>query len=127
MLRPLEPQIFLIIHVERAEIGKDPPAYAKLVGQSERYRQRHRAEIILVAAKRITRDCVARPNPGGSKTAQIVAADKEPVLQEHLVPTPAEDVTDFPGEAQNPFRRDGVIIAGIHLVTDVSDTKSGAG
>src|SRR5207244_524712 len=70
---------------------------------------------------------VARTDAGGCKAAQIIAADKEPVLQQHLLPTPAENIAALDIKAQHPLRGDRIIITEICLVSDIFDTKPSSG
>ena len=57
----------------------------------------------------------ARPDPGILKAAQIVAADKETILEQYLLTIPAKDIARLAGKTQYPFRCNGVIITEIYF------------
>ena len=78
--------------IERAEIGEYAPAEAEFLGQPERHAQSDRADIVFLAAEGVVADRIARADAGILKPAQIVAADKEAVLKQHLLAIPAEDI-----------------------------------
>src|SRR5262249_42961159 len=98
-------------------------AQPELLRQAERHAEGHRAEIVFLAAERVAAHRVARSDTGALKPAQIVTADKETVLNKHLLAIPTQNIACFAADAQHPFRRDRVIIARIHLVTNIIYTK----
>src|SRR5690348_11055077 len=120
-------EVLLIVRPQRTKIGKHATAEPQLLGQAERDTERQRAEIVFVAAERVARDDIARPDAGRGKPAQIVAADKEAVLQQNLLSTPAEHIASFSRQAEHPFWRNRIVIAGAELVANVLDAKAGAG
>src|SRR5271166_6777062 len=113
--------------IESAEIGEDATAQSQLLGQAERHAQRDRTNIVFLPAKGVAADRVTGADAGALKAAQIVAADKEPILEEDLLAVPTDNVADFPGQAQHPFRCDRVEIAEIRLVSYIVYTKPHAG
>src|SRR5215472_10212990 len=113
--------------VQCTKIGKHAPAQPELLGQPERHTQGDRAEIIFLAAQSIAADRIARSDAGALKAAQIVSADKEPILKQHLLAVPTKDIAHLAGQAQHPFRRDRIVIAEIRLIAHVIHAKADAG
>src|ERR1700730_16874554 len=126
-LRRREHEVLLIIAPQGAEIGENAPAYPQFLRQTERHPESQRSDIIFVAAERIAGNCVTRADTGRREAAQIVAADKEPVLQQYLLPAPAEDIAAFRGKAQHPFGEDRVVVTHVELVANILNTKTDSG
>src|SRR5579875_2818361 len=78
--------------LEAAEIREDAAGQPQFLRHGERHAERNRADIVFVAAQRIIGDRIARPDAGVLKAAQIVAADKKAILDQHLLAAPAENV-----------------------------------
>src|SRR5262249_55833268 len=104
----------------------DPAGEAELLRQPEREAERHRGDIVLVAAERVLGHMVARPDTGGAEAAQIVAADEVAILDPHLLANPVY-AADLAAEAQRPFRRQRNVIGGGELGADVADVAAEAG
>src|SRR5207248_2931625 len=120
-------EVFLVIRPQGTKIGENSAGYAEFLGQAEGHTERQRADIIFVAAERISGNRVTRPDAGRGEAAQIVAADKKPVLQEHLLAAPAMNVAGFGVEAQDPLGHYRVVSAEIDLVPQIAHTKAEAG
>src|SRR5947207_541254 len=82
-----------VVGPQAADIGEDPAGNAQFLRKSERYRQTQRGDIVFVAAECVLRDGVAGADAGRLETAQIVTADEEAVLQQHLLTAIAEDIS----------------------------------
>ena len=76
-----------------------------------------------MATKSIATHRVARPDAGALEAAQIVAADKEPILNENVLGIPTKYIAGLTGDAQHPFGKYRVIVAGSYFVAYVIDPE----
>src|SRR4029077_18150315 len=93
--------------------------HPEFLGQAERHAQGHLAEIVFLAAETIAAHRVARPDASALKAAQVVAADKEPVLNKLVLSVPSKDITGLAGDAQNPFGEDRVVVPRTYFVAHI--------
>src|SRR5262249_6751118 len=120
-------QVLLVVAPQRAEIGPGAAGDAELLRQPERDALADRSDPVLVAAERVPRDAVAGADAARLKPAQIVAADKEAVLDQHLLPAPPEHVAALAADRQHPARRYRVVVAGGQLVANVLHAEPDTG
>src|SRR5437763_2451506 len=111
-------EVLLIVPPQRTKIGEHATGKPELLRKPERDAERQGAEIVFVAAERVARNDIAGPDAGRCEPAQIVAPDKEAVLQQHLLSAPAEHIAAFRREAEHPFRRNRIVISGAELVAN---------
>src|SRR6185312_5360936 len=109
-----------------AHIDKAVPAHAQFFRQAEREVHVERDRVVVVGAQRILRREIVRTDAADLEAAQIVAADEEPVFEPDAL-TDAADVTRFSGEAQDPVRKNRIVIAALNDGAEIAGVEAESG